>query len=286
MQLEERTVGDVTVIKVTGDITLSSGGDVLLKDKVQSLLQQGKKKLLLDLGSVAYVDSGGPGSVGTVQRHRLEERRRVEAVEHDQASQRSAGVDQAGHHLRLARERGRGAQELFVGDAMHVLLRLLINAAALWVATQLVSGITYTGDGVSLLGVALVFGVLNVLIKPVLFLLSLPFVILTLGLFTLVLNALMLLLTASASDALGLGFSVAGFAAGSQRSARRHHRELWAVALRLRRRLVEAQGDAALTPGLRVSGPRASTGVSRWTTAGFRRRTRTRRAAARRRCGW
>ena len=94
---------------------------------------------------------------------------------------------------------------------MHVLLRLLINAAALWVATQLVSGITYTGDGVSLLGVALVFGVLNVLIKPVLFLLSLPVVILTLGLFTLVLNALMLLLTASVSDALGLGFAVAGF---------------------------------------------------------------------------
>jgi len=96
---------------------------------------------------------------------------------------------------------------------MHVLLRLLINAAALWVATQLVSGITYTGDGVSLLGVALVFGVLNVLIKPVLFLISLPFVILTLGLFTLVLNALMLLLTASVSDALGLGFAVAGFEA-------------------------------------------------------------------------
>jgi putative membrane protein len=94
---------------------------------------------------------------------------------------------------------------------MHVLLRLLINAAALWVATRLVPGISYTGDGVSLFGVALVFGVLNVLIKPVLFLLSLPFVILTLGLFTLVLNALMLLLTASASDLLGLGFSVGGF---------------------------------------------------------------------------
>jgi len=94
---------------------------------------------------------------------------------------------------------------------MHVLLRLLINAAALWVATRLVSGISYTGDGASLFGVALVFGVLNVSIKPVLFLLSLPFVILTLGFFTLVLNALMLLLTAAASDALGLGFSVAGF---------------------------------------------------------------------------
>ena len=63
MHLDERTVGDVTVIKVTGDITLSGGGDVLLKDKVQSLLQQGKKKLLLDLGAVAYVDSGGLGQL-------------------------------------------------------------------------------------------------------------------------------------------------------------------------------------------------------------------------------
>ena len=84
---------------------------------------------------------------------------------------------------------------------MHVLLRLLINAAALWVATRLVSGISYTGDGVALFGVALVFGVLNVLIKPVLFVLSIPFLILTLGLFTFVLNAVMLLITSAASDA-------------------------------------------------------------------------------------
>ena len=94
---------------------------------------------------------------------------------------------------------------------MHVLLRLLVNAAALWVATRLVSGISYTGDGVSLFGVALVFGVLNVLIKPLLFLLSLPFIIVTLGLFTLVINAVMLLITAAASDSLGLGFFVEGF---------------------------------------------------------------------------
>ena len=94
---------------------------------------------------------------------------------------------------------------------MHVLLRLLINAAALWVATRLVSGISYTGDGVSLFGVALVFGVLNVLIRPLLFFLSLPFLILTLGLFTLVLNAVMLLITSAASDALGLGFRVEDF---------------------------------------------------------------------------
>ena len=96
---------------------------------------------------------------------------------------------------------------------MHVLLRLLINAAALWVATRTVSGITYTGDGASLFGVALVFGVLNVLIKPILFFLSFPFVVLTLGLFTLVINAVMLRLTAAASDTLGLGFAVDGFGA-------------------------------------------------------------------------
>ena len=96
---------------------------------------------------------------------------------------------------------------------MHVLLRLLINAAALWVATRVVSGITYTGDGASLFGVALVFGVLNVLIRPILFFLSFPFVIFTLGLFTLVINAVMLLLTAAASKALGLGFVVDGFEA-------------------------------------------------------------------------
>jgi putative membrane protein len=94
---------------------------------------------------------------------------------------------------------------------MHVLLRLLSNAAALWVATRLVPGITHTGDGVTLFGVALVFGVLNVAIKPILFLLSLPFLIITLGLFTFVLNAVMLLLTSAASDALGLGFTVDGF---------------------------------------------------------------------------
>ena len=78
---------------------------------------------------------------------------------------------------------------------MHVLLRLLVNAAALWVATRLVPGISYTGDGVSLFGVALVFGVLNVLIKPILFLLSLPFIIVTLGLFYFLINVLMLYVT-------------------------------------------------------------------------------------------
>ena len=63
MQLEERIAGDVVIIKVIGDITLNKGGDVLLKDKVQSLLQQDHKKLLIDLSGVSYVDSAGLGEL-------------------------------------------------------------------------------------------------------------------------------------------------------------------------------------------------------------------------------
>lgn len=96
---------------------------------------------------------------------------------------------------------------------MRLLLRLLINAAALWVATQVVYGIAFTGDWRLLLVVALVFGVLNVLVKPVLMILTFPFLLLTLGLFLLVLNAFMLWLTSAASEALGLGFHVEGFRA-------------------------------------------------------------------------
>jgi putative membrane protein len=96
---------------------------------------------------------------------------------------------------------------------MRTLLRLLIGAVALWVATRIVPGISYTGDWRLLLLVALVFGALNAAVKPILMLLTLPLLIVTLGLFTLVLNALMLWLTSSVSEALGLGFHVDGFAA-------------------------------------------------------------------------
>jgi anti-sigma B factor antagonist len=63
MQVEQRVAGSVAIITVTGDITLNKGGDVLLKDKVQSLLQQGQKNLLIDLGGVSYVDSAGLGEL-------------------------------------------------------------------------------------------------------------------------------------------------------------------------------------------------------------------------------
>ena len=96
---------------------------------------------------------------------------------------------------------------------MQIISRLLINAAALWAATRLVSGISFGGDWRLLLVVALVFGVLNVAVRPILMLLTLPLFILTLGLFTFVLNAVMLWLTSVVSDALGLGFQVEGFRA-------------------------------------------------------------------------
>jgi len=63
MQIDQKVTGDVAVITVNGDITLNAGGDVLLKDKVQSLLQQGHTKILIDLGGVSYVDSAGLGQL-------------------------------------------------------------------------------------------------------------------------------------------------------------------------------------------------------------------------------
>ena len=94
---------------------------------------------------------------------------------------------------------------------MIFLLQLLINAAALWVAIQLVDGIDHTGSWWSLMCVALVFGVLNASVRPLLKLLSLPILILTLGLFIFIINALMLRLTSWVSGLLGLGFHVEGF---------------------------------------------------------------------------
>jgi anti-sigma B factor antagonist len=63
MQIEQRVVGDIVIVTVIGDITLGSGGEVMLKDKVHSLLEQGHKKMVLDLGRVSYVDSAGLGEL-------------------------------------------------------------------------------------------------------------------------------------------------------------------------------------------------------------------------------
>ena len=63
MQISERIVGDVMIVDVSGKITLGDGGDSTLKDKMNSLVQQGHKKVLLNLGDVSYVDSAGLGAI-------------------------------------------------------------------------------------------------------------------------------------------------------------------------------------------------------------------------------
>lgn len=93
---------------------------------------------------------------------------------------------------------------------MGIVIRLVINAIGLYAAAYLVEGISWEGNGISsLFVVALVFGLINALIKPILQLLSLPLLLVTLGLFTLVINALMLMLT----GALVSSFTVNGFVA-------------------------------------------------------------------------
>jgi putative membrane protein len=94
---------------------------------------------------------------------------------------------------------------------MPFVVRLLVNAAALWVATAIVPGVSYTGGPLPLVGVALVFGVINATLRPLAKILTFPIIILTLGIFALVINGLMLWLTSSLSQALGLGFQVNGF---------------------------------------------------------------------------
>ncbi len=94
---------------------------------------------------------------------------------------------------------------------MNFVIRLVVNAAALWLAARFITGVSYTGGWAGLLGVALVFGVINAFVRPVLSFLSMPIQFVTLGLFTLVLNAFMLMLTGWAAGKLGLPFSVAGF---------------------------------------------------------------------------
>jgi putative membrane protein len=99
---------------------------------------------------------------------------------------------------------------------MRTILRLLANAAALAVATWLLSGITLnaptTGRRIAaLLIVALIFGVLNALVKPVFKLVTAPIVLLTLGLFLIVINACIMLLTSWVAANVDLGWHVDGF---------------------------------------------------------------------------
>lgn len=86
----------------------------------------------------------------------------------------------------------------------NIIIRTIINAIALWVAAFIVGGISLTTDLIQWLLVAIVFGIVNALVRPLVKLLTLPINLATLGLFTLVINTLMLLLTGWIAE--GLSF--------------------------------------------------------------------------------
>lgn len=99
-----------------------------------------------------------------------------------------------------------------MADRMQsLLLHWILNAAALWGAAAIVPGLEFHGGVGRLLLVAAVFGIVNSTLRPLLTILTCPLIVVTLGLFTLVINALMLLVTGWLSESWNLGFTVAGF---------------------------------------------------------------------------
>jgi putative membrane protein len=92
-----------------------------------------------------------------------------------------------------------------------LILHWVLNAAALWAAAAIVPGLEFNGGAGRLLLVAAVFGIVNSVLRPLLTVLTCPLIVITLGLFTLVINALMLLVTGWLSESWNLGFTVTGF---------------------------------------------------------------------------
>ena len=94
---------------------------------------------------------------------------------------------------------------------MKIAVQVVVNAVALWVAVELVDRIDFFGEWWELLIVALVFALINTFLRPVLRMLTLPITLLTLGLFLLVINAVLLLLTGAVAGELGIEFVVGDF---------------------------------------------------------------------------
>lgn len=99
---------------------------------------------------------------------------------------------------------------------MRILLKIVVTAIALWVATVLVSGLEVTADSTAkrvgtLLAVAVIVGIINAFLKPIIKLLGCAFYVLTLGLFALIVNALLLELAGWVAKQLKLPFEVSGF---------------------------------------------------------------------------
>ncbi len=96
---------------------------------------------------------------------------------------------------------------------MELLFRLAVNAGAVWLAVAFIDGLTFDGTWITLVIIGAVLAVLNAVVKPVAKLLSLPFIILTLGLFLLVVNAVLLQVVVVISRSADLGLESTGFGA-------------------------------------------------------------------------
>jgi len=93
----------------------------------------------------------------------------------------------------------------------YLILKIIINALSIAIAVKLVDGITFSGEWWKMIIIGAVFGIVNSLIRPIVKFFTFPFIILTLGLFTFIINALMLLLTESLSESFNLGLQIHGF---------------------------------------------------------------------------
>ena len=96
---------------------------------------------------------------------------------------------------------------------MRFLAKLAITAAAVWAGIALIPGLSFDGSGWAFVGVALLVALVNGIVKPILNILAIPFILLTLGLFLLITNAvsLQLVVWLAAPDRLDLGFASTGF---------------------------------------------------------------------------
>jgi putative membrane protein len=94
---------------------------------------------------------------------------------------------------------------------VYLILRVMINALSIAAAIKIIDGITFTGEWWKMIIIGAVFGIVNALLKPLMMLFTLPLIIFTLGLFTLVVNAVLLILTAKLSGPFNLGLHIDGF---------------------------------------------------------------------------
>lgn len=93
----------------------------------------------------------------------------------------------------------------------YLILRIMINALSIAVAVKVIEGITFTGEWWKMIVIGAVFGIVNSFLKPLVTFFALPLILVTLGLFTLIVNTVMLVVTVELSEPFHLGLQIQGF---------------------------------------------------------------------------